>query len=525
MLLDARTLSEGHRIRRDVCIVGGGPAGLTLADQLADSGITAVVIEAGGVAFSRRAQQFYSGCAEGEPYYRLDACRFRLLGGSTRYWGGWCRPLDNADFELLDGVAGSAWPFEKKELDPFYRRAQAICGLGPFDYRPRSWTDARAVSLLSDREHGIEDAVLQIRPMRFGEVHSTIARQSLLIDIVVNATVVALEGDRTRKRVTAVHAVTPQRRSIVVHAGAFVLAAGGIENARMLLLTRQSGSLLRDSSDTIGRYFSDHLHIRVGVLRPRDTAADFYQCRSHGGVTVRGAATATQTIRRTRCALAFGATLHNAHDPHDVLSLAQVNAGYTALHNLLHPLRSGRVPDSPLANAREVVRDSREVCRLVYRRFVKPRPQAFIIGCRAEQSPSRDNRVTLHSRRDALGLPTARLEWRLEEQDLTNVSTAQTYLAEAFREHHVEMFPRDGMGGWRRAIAGGAHHIGTTRMHRDPALGVVDEECRVHGTTNLYVAGSSVFPRGGWAPPTLTIVALAVRLADKLVGRAAHRHA
>jgi choline dehydrogenase-like flavoprotein len=127
--------------------------------------------------------------------------------------------------------------------------------------------------------------------------------------------------------------------------------------------------------------------------------------------------------------------------------------------------------------------------------------------------------VSLDDATDRFGARRVRLEWRVTQQDLDSLSAAQRLFARSLAATGVEMRPREGDDGWSAHIAPGAHHMGTTRMHRDPRGGVVDEHCRVHGTRNLYVAGSSVFPTGGWVPPTLTILALTLRLADHLAAR------
>jgi len=518
MLVNAHALPDRERLLRDVCIVGGGAAGLTVAHELGRAGIRVIVLEAGDVVMRRAAQQMYSGSATGRPYYRLDECRFRMLGGSTAHWGGWCRPLDSLDFEAVDWMPDSGWPFDRTVLEPFYRRAQALCGLGPFDYEAARWKADDERSLVPERGGWFEDAVFQVRPLRFGEVYGSAARGSPFVDVMINATAAALTTDTTGRRVVGVRVATPRRRSILVSAGIFVIAAGGIENARILLAARQSSPMLRDAG-AIGSYFADHLHVPIGILRTNGSqGARFYQPRGQHAVTVRGALRLTDAARRALRMPGVGVTLHNIGDPHDVLSIGQASRPYTMLGQTVNAVRHGRLPSSPGALTAAILRGAPEVCRLVYRRYVKPPARTFVIGCRAEPSPNAESRVTLDSHVDAVGVPKARLEWRLSACDLATVDRTQAFLGEALRHHDVEMFPANGPAGWRGAIAGGAHHIGTTRMHRDPSRGVVDEHCRVHGTTNLYVIGSSVFPTAGWAPPTLTIVALAAKLADTLAG-------
>jgi choline dehydrogenase-like flavoprotein len=157
------------------------------------------------------------------------------------------------------------------------------------------------------------------------------------------------------------------------------------------------------------------------------------------------------------------------------------------------------------------------VAALSYRKVVRPRPRRLIVGCRAEQAPNPESRVTLDDTKDCFDMRRARLHWQLTSQDLDSVEQARKIWTSQIDADRFDVRPFDSNGGrWTDRITAGAHHTGTTRMHRDPKRGVVDEHCRVHGTSNLYVAGSSVFPTAGWAPPTLTIVALALRLADHI---------
>ena len=521
MLIDARALPHGHRLQADVCIVGGGAAGLTVATELARHGHRVVVLESGDRRVCHATQSLYEGAVSGHPYYALDACRFRVLGGSTTHWGGWCRPLDAIDFETREWIPHSGWPFTKAELDPYYARAHVICRLGPYEYDTERWSEDRP-RLLPGDDDSFQDAVFQVQPTRFGPVYGLAAKASRSVDLVLNANVLEVVTDGSGRVAREVRAATLAGNTLSAGADVFVLAAGGIENARIMLASRD-GRGVGNANGLVGRYFSDHLHVPIGLLRPKEGAAEFYRVHTRGGVLLRGGISLTEQRRRRERGLGFAVTLHNAEDPHDVLSIAQTPAGYASLQAVAGALRHGRWPERLRYHVAAMVRQAPEVCRLTYRKYIRRPPRTLLIGCRAEQAPNADNRVTLAAERDRLGMRKVRLQWKISEQDLASVRRAQELLATTLRRETVEMFPcgTRGRPGWADAIAGGAHHMGTTRMHRDPRQGVVEGHCRVHGTSNLYVAGSSVFPTGGWAPPTLTLVALALRLGDHLAGAAA----
>jgi choline dehydrogenase-like flavoprotein len=246
---------------------------------------------------------------------------------------------------------------------------------------------------------------------------------------------------------------------------------------------------------------------------------EFYGIHQRAGVHVRGGVGLTGQAQRRERRLGFGVTVHSADDPHDVFSPAQVRRSYVSLHHLASSLRRLQRPDRFAHHAGTVLASLPEAARLAYRRLVRPRRTRTAVLCyRGEQAPNLDSRVALTAIPDALGTPRVRLEWNLLQQDLANIGAAQDLVAREFRSRSLQPLPlRAGdTGRWRGAVIGAAHHMGTTRMHPDAREGVVDAQCRVHGTVNLYVAGSSVFPTSGWVPPTLTIVALAVRLADHL---------
>jgi choline dehydrogenase-like flavoprotein len=517
VILDGRSTPAGHTLRADVCIVGAGAAGLTIAQELASQRMRVLVVESGSRDVRHETQRLYEGDVAGQPYYPLDTCRFRVLGGTTSQWGGWCRPLDAIDFEAREWVPASGWPITKQQMATFYARAHEACRLGTCQYDgPRH---GAAAPLVPTDDGHFSEAMFQVRPTRFGEAYAPAFHNSSRADLLLNSNVLEIVMDRSGERACHVRASALEGKAFSIAAGAFVLAAGGIENPRLLLCSGSRGAGgIGNQYDLVGRYFSDHLHVPIGMLRAPGDLGEFYRLHHRQGVAVRGAITLTEETRRRIRGLGFAVTLHDADDPHDVLSLAQVKPGYRSLHALVHAIRRRRRPDRLLHHLRNVMGRLPEASHAAYRRFVKRPPRHLVIGCRAEQAPNADSRVTLDSRCDPFGMPRARLDWKISEQDVDSLQRAQDLLARALRDQHVDMYPfrnRDGTG-WADRIAGGAHHMGTTRMHRDPRHGVVNEDCRVHGTSNVYVAGSSVFPTGGWAPPTLTVVALALRLAEHL---------
>ncbi len=231
---------------------------------------------------------------------------------------------------------------------------------------------------------------------------------------------------------------------------------------------------------------------------------------------VRGVMSLSETIRRRERLLGFGLTMHNADDPHDLLSIAEAPHSYNSFLTIVKSISRGRCPPELSAHVSNSTSNIRQVLTGVYRKIVKPPVRLLRLGCRAEQVPNPHSRVVLHESKDCFGMPRAHLEWRLDNQDLRSLRKAQQILVNQLGSELALPSLTEGVDTQAATIAAGAHHMGTTRMHPNPKMGVVDKDCRVHDTSNVYVAGSSVFPTGGWAPPTLTIVAMALRLADYL---------
>jgi choline dehydrogenase-like flavoprotein len=499
MLLDARSLSYGEELTCDVCVVGAGAAGITLARELAGKQVSVCVLEAGGLEYDPATQALYEGDVVGHGYFSLDSCRVRIFGGTTTHWNGWCRPLDEVDLRRRDWVPDSGWPLERTELDTYYARAHQLCGLGPYDYSLPEWEragGARALPIPRDR---VASALYQFSPpTRFGVAYRDELRRASGVHVLLRANAVRVQLDPEGRRVSGVAARTLEGKRIVVRGRRTVLAAGGIESARLLLASndvRPNG--IGNQHDLVGRYFSDHPHAPAGLLGlPKRVSTAFYEQRAGiRGATVRGALVLPDRLEASERLLRSSFTFE--------------------------PLERDPYVDRESAAEQRAERTGEDVLELAHAVDERSDTTLYALYMRAEQAPNPDSRVTLGRELDRLGMPKVRLRWRIGELDRRSAVRSVRALARAFGSSGLGRLysrPLEEDGFWDH-VQGGNHHLGTARMHAEARKGVVGRDCRVHGVDNLYVAGSAVFPTFGFANPTLTIVALAVRLADHLAGR------
>ncbi len=510
MIVDGRTVPDGERIDVDVCIVGAGPAGLTVAGELAGTDLRVCVLESGGVVPEPETAELAAGTTAGDPYFSLQEARARAIGGSSHRWDTHLRlrPLDAVDFERRPGHPWSGWPLGAEALRPYYHRAHAVLGVDRPEYDPAAW-DPRGTRRLPANDDVATTLFHYTDRFDFTAAGRGVEHVANVL-LLHHATAVHLEQDGGRIASLGVGCLDGTR--FTVHATAYVLAAGGIENARLLLAG--SGGTSRgigNGSDLVGRFFMEHLHVRSGVLVPA-AALDlgFYDQHVEDGATIRGAVGPTAAALRREDLLNTTFLLVRSdrlRSSDTFRSLAVVRARSRAeeaepwgphLRALLaHPLRAASTLGRLAAH--------------------RPGPTVYQLAATAEQAPDPACRVVLGSREDRFGMRLPHLVWRVGEWERRSIRRAQELLAAAWQAAGVgRLEGRLGEERPRRLFRGHWHHLGTTRMDPDPTRGVVDEHSRVHGVANLYVTGSSVFPTGGYANPTLTIVALALRLADEL---------
>jgi choline dehydrogenase-like flavoprotein len=526
MFVDARSAPTGTVIETEVCIVGGGAAGITLAREFANSSFRVILLESGGAEPDQATQDLYAGSDIGRPYELFPISRLRYFGGTTNHWGGvWCDMPSPLDFEMREGVPYSGWPFPLSYLEPWYRRAQPVLKLGPYGYALSDWGIAPSDIPEPFRGPHFVCQILQQGPAtRFGPEYGPELRRARNLSVYLHANALRFEASENGGAVRQLNVgVLPDGR-FTVRARIYVLAAGGIENARLLLLSgSEAGIGVGNDHDLVGRFFMLHLEYSGGVIGRTDPYADLtFQTGEQGarykrrGVSERFVSyirLSDETKRQLKLP-AMRARFQYPRIPEiDTLMrlISRTDHGADILNDLGSVI--GRFPSLAAYIAR----------RMIYGRNKPPTPMASIpLNCTSEQMPNPDSRIGLGKDLDAFGLRKVIVDWRLTADDKRGMATGRRLLeAELNRGGfgRLESTVPEDEGEWPSDMRGDQHHMGTTRMQRDPSMGVVDENCRVHGVANLYAAGCSVFPTGGTFNPTLTIVALALRLADHIKER------
>lgn len=538
MFIDARTVAQTTVVETGVCIIGAGAAGIAMALSLRDAGFPVAVLESGDFDFDEATQKLDAGTIGALPNYPLDASRLRFFGGTTNHWDGWCRPFDTLDFQRRPAIPLSGWPLQRTALVPYYEQAQRLCELGPFEYDPAFWLRDTGQKEPEFDPARLKTAIIQVSPpTRFGQAYREALQRSDSVTVYLNANAIDLQANATASAVDLVKVATLGGPTFSVRARHVVLAAGGLENARILLLSNGVQSAgLGNNYDVVGRYFMDHpWFTQASVVRfsePDPPLPLFFDATQVHETTVfatlvPGAAALTRLPTDPAATGGFRIVMQK---------LYRVIDGVDLLKAVFGALSGFSVPTSLWDHLGNILHDRDAVVDALYRgatgRRTSPFPPAMpstgpvtgaILDINIEQAPNPTSRVMLSQERDALGQNRLILFWRLSEIDRQTYRQAQELTALEFGRLgigrvNIKPLPDNG---WPQGMLGSRHHLGTTRMSDDPKTGVVDAACRVHGLSNLYIAGSSVFPTSGYANPTLTIVALALRLADELRRRMA----
>jgi choline dehydrogenase-like flavoprotein len=493
---DARQIASGSNLQTDLLIIGGGPAGISLALALADTSIKITLLESGGTDFDARTQALYQGTETGVPYLRLDASRLRYLGGSSNHWGGFCRPLDEIDFETRGWIPYSGWPITRRDLEPYFDRAQTLVEAGPFIYdQPDKWTAAQDAKPLALGDGGVFTTYFQysktrdsVLPTYFGNRYSDDLKQARNLDVMLHANVTGIRLAQDAGHVDHVDVATLTGKHFKIAAKYVVLAVGGIENARLLLASNDVMKTgIGNGNDLVGRFFADHpIPREVGTLTifNGDIAPYYLVPRGALNAIFRSAFAPTDAHKRTTRVLGSLSTVEG-----EIQLDGQDQAVVAATASALGIDTSGM--------------------------------KVFALGCGMETAPDPDRRLTLSGERDALGTPRLKLNMTISDLDFARYRATLHELGRQLLASRIGMLRirHSTRAEWLSTMDWGNHHMGTTRMSGDPKMGVVNADSRIHGVPNLYIAGSSVFPTYSASNPTMNLVALTLRLADHLKGQ------
>ena len=480
--------------------------------------------------------------------------RCRVLGGSSHAWAGKSAAFEDLDFAVRPWVPYSGWPFERDILDPYLDRAGEALNLGPNCYDEGLWKlmgitppqpqfDPKL--LKSFFWQFARSRIDSMDIMRFGR--EFVATDAPNVRVLLNATVIRIDTNENGTAITGLEVSNIAGLRSRVRAKAAVLAASAIENPRLLLVSNRVHSKgLGNQNDLVGRFLMDHLGARIGRFKPEDFAAitrrfGFYGLKHHGHshMYMHGLVPSRELQEREQlmhCA-AYMMEERAPDDPWEALKRLLRAKSEWPISDLVAVAKSPGLVVKGLgmrlfaANAIPqrlkdfitnvmIMQNPNFVVREFQSRGLPHKLTGLVIDAITEQRPDPESRITLSQTTDAFGVPLARVDWRIDDNSRRSLVRLGHLLVEEFsrvglpapllEKWITEDRPQDGI------IIDMAHTAGTTRMSDNPKLGVVDSNCQVHGVAGLYVAGASVFPTNGHANPTLMIVALAIRLADRI---------
>lgn len=530
---DARRIPSETTLVADVCVIGSGAAGITLARQLDGSDLKVLVLEAGGLERDVAAEEELFGIDHtGIPYRNCIPARGRWFGGSTNLWFGRIAAPDPIDFEPRAWVPDSGWPLTLDAVQPWLRTAADILDVPHFDKIDiHTWPANPTIDTVVTQGGANLGVFLWANGLFMGPRHRQLLKASRNVRLVLGATATELIPNDVSTTIESLAVRGPHGNRFSIEASTYVLAAGGLENPRLLLAsTRRSPAGVGNGEDLVGRYYMDHPRgeglasidlRRLTQKQIRALALLGEKARSpYGKVQLR--VTFPERMQREEGLLNHSLHAHLVSDAHH-------SPGYRSARRLWTRLTGGRVQadTSPGEDIATAVRAAPELAAFGARTLTRRvRPTELVVIDQMEQEPDPLSRVTVNPRRtDRFGLPKLELDWRIGESTYRSQRRMHLLFKDIVDWIGIQAFTSDVLDrpDERVDLWDMKHPMGTTRMAASPRQGVVDADGQVHGIGNLYIAGSSVFPTGGHANPTLLIIALAARMASHLRRTAGRR--
>lgn len=531
-LIDFNKCDADSVFETDICIVGSGPVGISIAKEFVGTNVNVLIVESGGLESEDDVQKLYEIESIGDPR-RINQInlRRRIYGGSSYIWTGRCAPFDDIDFQARDWIPRSGWPITKMDVAPYLSRAGKNLGLGPNCYDDRLWQQFKVdqpepcldKDKLSPFFWQFSKSPKNTRAsVDFGRDINLSAAKN--INVLLHANVTHINVDNKKNKFSSVDISTLAGKKAIVKSKTLVLACGGIENARLLLASnKQVSEGLGNHSDSVGRFLMDHTLYITGHFDPNNS--DLVRKRfGHYWLDKNGqrhvylhGMSLSKKIQQDEKLLGC----HAFVEEFDVLEDNPVDA----FKRLVGALKEKSIYEQFWKDIKNVCLNSPYVFKNLYRRIKLNRPEInkvkrVELHCMMEQFPNSDSRIKLSdSKFDALGMPISVIDWKINDLEKQTFTRMMELVCEEFLRLGLpvpSLSPVLTDPQWKHSASEKSHPTGTTRMSNHPDNGVVDSNLQVHGISNLFVAGSSVFPTSGAANPTLVIVALAIRLADHL---------
>jgi choline dehydrogenase-like flavoprotein len=519
-ILNANKIANDHILNADICIVGGGAVGIAIAKEFLNTSTTVLLLESGGMSHNDQTQSLYEFENVGHPLRAQEGyvSRNRYLGGSTNSWAGRCAPLNEIDFEYRDWIPNSGWPITKQDLDPYYAKAAALLKLPTYQYCTSNIWEKLIIhhrpDYFDEQIFSPEVFLFAEKPinMRSAYAHELIASHN--IQICIHANVTEIEPHNSLKTIENIHVATLGGNKFRVKAGVYILACGGWENTRLLLLSqRHTPNGLGNQHDVVGRYYMEHpkkkrasIEIQSAMLKSPVFLGG--QNVEMGSILL-GTRFSDQ-FQRQKKLLNHYLEFSPLYPP-----------GMTEfIDSLKRVLKTRNILES---DQHDLLRYSPFIFRWINyfaRKGVNlplPFEQIAITG-HMEHAPNRDSRISLSAQKDALGLNRLKVDLRISSEEKAAMIHLHNEMGHWLEQKGLGLLKHDlpdSNSSWP-GLTDSSHHMGTTRMSHNPKEGVVNQDCQVHGINNLYIASSSVFSTAGHVNPTLTIMAIALRVADHL---------
>jgi choline dehydrogenase-like flavoprotein len=523
MIKDFLEFDDGATLQSDICIVGAGAAGITIAREFLGTGHTVVVLESGGLHTAPETTKLYDSEVIGLPHTSIHAGRARVFGGTTTLWGGQALRFSAFDLQKREWLPSSGWPLSSEDLDPYYDRADRVLQLG----KRLSYNDLCTAFAIDPP--AFDPAKLYVQCSQwsphpnFGTAYRHQLKQAPNISILLHANVTGIITNQNASTVENLEFRTLTGKKGIAKARFYIICCGGIETSRLLLASdRIESGGVGNRRDLVGRYFQEHIHIQCGDLLAtnRQQLQNNFESFFKGRLKYAPLLRLSESLQIKKQLLSILGTVGFESAP---------DSGIRALKTLFRAAIGKSVPKTTelkqlVAN---VLLDPVEVPALAYRLYVQKRAGTarrgpIFLGAQCEMAPNPNSRIMLSDLRDSLGMRRVKLDWQLGEIERRTIVEFVNAVTTEFERLGLASFDRNQLAafedpvGWIRLAHDSAHHMGTTRMHETPEVGVVDPNCQVHGIANLYIGSSATFPTTACSNPTLTLLALCLRIADRL---------